>query len=94
MEEKRIATDVLVIGGAGGGLRAAMEARANGVDVTLASKMPAGGESSTLRTAGWFTCSTSDSEDELFRQVVHIGGYLNDQRLVRYYEAEWRRWER
>ncbi|MFC1717262.1 FAD-binding protein [Candidatus Poribacteria bacterium] len=82
MEEKRIATDVLVIGGAGGGLRAAMEARADGVSVVLASKMPAGGESSTLRTAGWFTCSTSDSEDELFRQVVHIGGYLNDQRLV------------
>jgi len=82
MEEKRIATDVLVIGGAGAGLSAALEARAGGADVVLASKMPVGGESSTLRTAGWFTCSTSESEDELFRQVVHIGGYLNDQRLV------------
>ena len=82
MEEKRIATDVLVIGGAGAGLSAALEARADGVDVVLASKMPVGGESSTLRTAGWFTCSTPESEDELFRQVVHTGGYLSDQRLV------------
>lgn len=82
MEEKRITTDVLVIGGAGAGLRAALEARASGVNVVLASKMPVGGSSSTLRTAGWFTCSTPASEDELFRQVVHIGGYLNDQRLV------------
>jgi len=82
MEEKKITTDVLVIGGAGAGLRAAMEARANGVDVVLASKMPAGGSSSTFHAAGWLTCSTSASEDELFRQIVHIGGYLNNQRLV------------
>ncbi len=82
MDEKEITTDVLVIGGAGAGLRAAIAARANGADVVLASKMPAGGISSTLRTAGWFTCSTQASEDELFRQVVHTGGYLNNQRLV------------
>ena len=82
MEEKKIATNVLVIGGAGAGLRAAIEARANDVDVVLASKMPAAGISSTLYTAGWFTCSTPVSEDELFRQVMHTGGYLNNQRLV------------
>ena len=75
-------TDVLVIGGAGAGLRAAMEARANGVDVILASKMLAGGSSSTQRAAGWITFSIPDTEDELFHQVVHVGGYLNDQRLV------------
>lgn len=80
--EKRINTDVLVIGGAGAGLRAALEAKANGADVVLASKMPAGGISSTLHTAGWITCSTEASEDELFRQIVHTGGYLNNQRLV------------
>ena len=82
MEEKRIATDVLIIGGAGAGLRAAIAARANGADVVLASKLPAGGASSTLLTAGWFTGSTPASEDQLFRQVVHTGGYLNNQRLV------------
>ena len=82
MEETRIDTDVLVIGGAGAGLRAAMEARAHDVDVVLASKMPVGGSGSTLHNAGWLTCSTPDSEDELFQQIVYVGGYLSDQRLV------------
>ena len=39
MKEKNIVTDVLVVGGAGAGLRAAIEARANDVEVALASKM-------------------------------------------------------
>ncbi|MBD3181809.1 FAD-binding protein [Candidatus Poribacteria bacterium] len=82
MDKKNINTDVLVIGGAGAGMRAAIEARSQDVNVTLVSKMPAGGSSSTLMTAGWFTCSTAQSEEELFRQVVHIGGYLNNQELV------------
>ena len=75
-------TDVLVIGGAGAGLRAAVAAAEQGVKVALASKLPAGGMSNTAITAGWFTRSTEKSSDELFHQVVHIGGYLNNQRLV------------
>ncbi|MBM3212068.1 FAD-binding protein [Candidatus Poribacteria bacterium] len=80
--ETAIKTDVLVIGGAGAGLRAALEARSNGVKVVLASKMPVAGSSSTLYNAGWITCSTQASEDELFRQILYTGGYLNNQHLV------------
>ena len=82
MKEKLVKTDVLVIGGAGAGLRAALAAKLNGVDVILASKMPVAGSSSTALMAGWITCSTDDSEDELFRQIVYTGGYLNNQKLV------------
>lgn len=82
MEEKKIVTDVLVIGGAGAGLMAALEARANGADVVLASKLPAGRSGCTLYNAGWITRATPASEDELFRQMVYTGGYLNNQRLV------------
>jgi succinate dehydrogenase/fumarate reductase flavoprotein subunit len=82
MQEKIIKTDVLVIGGAGAGLRAGIEAKLNGADTIIASKMPAGGTSCTLLIAGWITCSTPESEDQLFKQIVYTGGYINNQRLV------------
>jgi len=80
--------DVLVIGGAGAGLMAAVAAAEQGVKVALASKLPAGGMSNTAIIAGWFTRSTEKSSDELFHQVVHIGGYLNNQRLVEVFAQE------
>jgi succinate dehydrogenase/fumarate reductase flavoprotein subunit len=81
-------TDVLVIGGAGAGLRAAVAAAEQGIKVILASKFPAGGMSNTAIMAGWFTRSTEKSSDELFQQVVHIGGYLNNQSLVEVFVRE------
>jgi len=81
MEEK-IKTDVLVIGGAGAGLRAAIEARANGAEVLLVSKLPAAGTSCSLVMAGWITGVTQENEDELFKQIVYTGGYINNQHLV------------
>lgn len=88
MMAKHLATDVLVIGGAGAGMRAALEAKAHGADVLIASKWPAGSTSSTLLAAGWLTRSTAESEDELFRQVVEVGGYLSNQRLVEVFARE------
>jgi succinate dehydrogenase/fumarate reductase flavoprotein subunit len=82
MQEEILKTDVLVIGGAGAGLRAAIEARVNGVDVTLASKMPVAGVSCTLVMAGWITGATQENEDQLFKQIVYTGGYINNQRLT------------
>ena len=81
-------TDVLIIGGAGAGLRAAVAAAEQGVKVALASKFPAGGTSNTAVIAGWFTRSTEKSLDELFYQVVYAGGYLNNQRLVEVFARE------
>jgi succinate dehydrogenase/fumarate reductase flavoprotein subunit len=88
MKTKSLSTDVLVIGGAGAGLRAALEACKRGAEVVLASKTPAGGLSSTQLAAGWLTRSTADSEAELFRQVVEVGGHLNNQRLAEIFARE------
>lgn len=82
MQEAMLKTDVLVIGGAGAGLRSAIEAKANNVDVILASKMPVAGTSCTLVIAGWITGSTEENEDQLFKQIVYTGGYINNQKLT------------
>jgi len=81
MQEK-MTTDVLVIGGAGAGLRAGIEAKLNGADTMIVSKMPVGGTSCTLVMAGWITCATPENEDQLFKQIVYTGGYINNQKLV------------
>ncbi|MCX6656511.1 MAG: FAD-binding protein [Candidatus Bathyarchaeota archaeon] len=80
--EKIMKTDVLVIGGAGAGLRAGIEAKLSGADTIIASKMPAGGMSCTLLIGGYLTCVTPENEDQLFKQIVYTGGYINNQRLV------------
>lgn len=77
-----IHTDVLVIGTGGAGLKAALEARQVGVEVLVVSKMGTEGRSSTVCTNGAFTYASEDHEEELFRQVVETGGFLNNQRLV------------
>jgi len=81
-------TDVLIVGGAGAGLRAAIEAAREGATVLLVSKSRAAGESSTLRTEGWFTYCPPEHADELFRHVVTLGGFLNNQRLVEIYATQ------
>jgi succinate dehydrogenase/fumarate reductase flavoprotein subunit len=88
LKPERIETDMLVIGGAGAGLRAAIEGLSEGVEVTLISKTPAAAESTTYRTAGFITRSDDESADELFRRILYVGGYINDQRLVERFVAE------
>lgn len=75
-------TDVLVLGAGGAGLRAALEAARAGVRVTVLSKL--GAEDPTCTTTAWggLTYCPDGRRDELFRQVVETGGYLNNQRLV------------
>jgi len=80
--EKLLKTDVLVIGGAGAGLRAGIEAKLSGAETIIASKMPAGGTSCTLFIGGYITGATLENEDQLFKQIVYTGGYINNQRLV------------
>ncbi len=75
-------TDVLVVGCGGAGLRAAISAAEAGASVIVLSKLPADAPTCTTRTAGYITYSTDESAEELFRQIVEAGGFLNDQRLV------------
>ncbi|UCE34143.1 MAG: FAD-binding protein [Deltaproteobacteria bacterium] len=79
--------DVLVIGGGGTGLRAAIEAKENGADVLIVSKSRVGYANNTYISKGTFAAATGwgDSRDN---PEVHIkdsidgGRFINDKRLL------------
>ncbi len=78
----RLQTDVLVLGTGGAGLRAALAARHRGAEVLVVSKMQAEDPNCTAVAWGGTTYATAAHQAELFRQVVHTGGFLSNQRLV------------
>lgn len=79
-----IKTDVLIIGGGAAGLRAAIEARDQGVHVTLIAKGNIPGGSSVMSA---FIAAAMGGESgtpqEHFEDTILGGAYLNDQKLVR-----------
>ncbi len=85
---ENITTDVLIIGGGGAGLRAAIEAKSRGRRVLLVSRSRAGYGSNTTISGGGFAAVLSpaidgrDSVDEHFRDTVEGGRFLNRQSLV------------
>ena len=92
MDQATLTTDVLVLGGGGAGLRAALAARRAGAQVVLVSKQPAGGTSCTAHGAGYLTWCAEDARDELRRQMLAIGGFLNDPAMLDAFVADvpWR----
>ncbi len=88
MEETRIETDVLVLGAGAAGLMAAIEARRRSADVLLLCKKEAGLSGCTPFATANITCTTPDSEPELFRQMVEVGGFLNHQDLLEVFVRE------
>ena len=81
-----VSSDVLIIGGGGAGLRAAIEARKLGVEVLLACKSRAGYGNNTAISKGAFAAAvdvnTADSPEVHLRDTVIAGRFLNNQRLV------------
>ncbi|MCK5417016.1 MAG: FAD-binding protein [Desulfobacterales bacterium] len=82
-----VSCDVLVIGGGGAGLRAAIEAREKGADVLLVSKARAGYANNTIISKATFAVPDgwSDPRDnpEVYLKDAVIGGrFINDQHLV------------
>ena len=77
-------TDVLIVGAGGAGLRAAIEAKNKGVDVTVVSKggFPSG---CTIRAMGGMSAAFDerDSVDRHFKDTVDGGHQLSDPKLVR-----------
>jgi succinate dehydrogenase/fumarate reductase flavoprotein subunit len=97
MSEEIIKTDVLVVGGGGAGLRAAIESSKDHVKTILVSKGSvarsgatelAGADLTTdgksLRKLGFFG-EPKDSKETWFRDMVNQGYYLNNQRLLDIY---------
>ena len=90
MELKRstdIKTDVLIIGGGGAGLRAAIEAAKAGVEVLMVAKSRIGYACNTAISGAAFAAAAGlrDPEDKPevhLRDTVISGRFINDQRLV------------
>jgi succinate dehydrogenase/fumarate reductase flavoprotein subunit len=85
-EINRISCDVLIIGGGGAGLRAAIEARHAGADVLLVSKSRVGFANNTYIAKGTIAASGwSDSRDGTrvhMEDTIKGGRFLNDPELV------------
>ncbi|MFH1646702.1 MAG: FAD-binding protein [Chloroflexota bacterium] len=76
--------DVLIIGGGGSGVLAAVEAsRDSSLKVIVASKGPIG-QSGLTPTAngGTATATSPDMVEDLFQRTVKAGNFLNDQNIV------------
>ncbi len=82
-----VSCDVLVIGGGGAGLRAAIAARETGADVLLASKARAGYANNTMISKATFAAPSGwadprDNPEVFFKDAVIGGWFINDQQLV------------
>ena len=78
-----VQTDLLIIGTGGAGLRAAIEAEANGVKVTLVSKSPAGYNNATIVAgSGYLAAVGGMSPEEHKERTLHVGKGVNDPDLV------------
>lgn len=80
--------DVLVIGGAGAGLAAAIEARSRGASVLVVTKDRAGRSGNTVVAGSQFAAvvpypGSEDSPDRHFDDTLRGGKYVNDEDLVR-----------
>jgi succinate dehydrogenase/fumarate reductase flavoprotein subunit len=80
--------DVLIIGGGGAGLRAAIEAREQGADVLIVSRSRVGYGSNTAISGGGFAAVTAtsreigDTPEQHLADTIRGGYYVNDQDLV------------
>jgi succinate dehydrogenase/fumarate reductase flavoprotein subunit len=86
--EQIVDCDVLVVGGSGAGLAAAIEARGRGADVVVAAKGKAGRSGNTV-VAGSQFCAVvpfpggEDSVEQHFQDTLKGGKYVNDESLLR-----------
>lgn len=83
-----LSCDILVIGGGGAGLRAAIEAKETGADVIIVSKSRVGFGNNTFISKGTFAAATglgnlSDNPDVHTKDSIRGGRFINDQRLVK-----------
>lgn len=77
-------TEVLIIGGGGAGLRAAIEAAQRGCAVAVLDKGPVGKSGTTPMAMEAFqaVCHQEDSAEQHFKDAVNGGLYLGDENLI------------
>ncbi|MGD0623237.1 MAG: FAD-binding protein [Thermodesulfobacteriota bacterium] len=78
-----IKTDILVIGGGGAGMRAALAAKEKGSEVLLASKTPIGKSTCTYLSGGAFLVAAEGlSKESHLNLTLQAGKGINSQELV------------
>jgi len=86
LERETESADVLIIGGGGAALRAAIAARETGADVLVVSKSKIGHSNNTYISAGAFAATgwgdASDNDAVHMEDAVIGGRFLNDQPLL------------
>ncbi|HXZ38164.1 MAG TPA: FAD-binding protein, partial [Thermodesulfobacteriota bacterium] len=77
-------TDILIVGGGGAGMRAAIEAAAHGARVLVADKGPVGRSGTTPMAMEAFQAVgfPGDAEEIHFRDTIEGGYHLGDENLV------------
>jgi succinate dehydrogenase/fumarate reductase flavoprotein subunit len=80
--------DVMIIGGGGAGLRAAIKDRESGVSVTVVSKSRVGHGNNTFIPKASFAAATgwrdsSDNPNVHLKDTIIGGRFINDQRLLK-----------
>jgi succinate dehydrogenase/fumarate reductase flavoprotein subunit len=84
MKRDEIATDIVVIGSGGAGLRAAIAAREEGLAVLVLSRCSKGLATATTISGGAFACSGPRlTVDQHIKNTMETGYHLNDASLVR-----------
>jgi succinate dehydrogenase/fumarate reductase flavoprotein subunit len=83
-----ISCDVLIIGGGGAGIRAAIAAREKGADVLIVSKSRIGYGNNTFISKGVFAAATGwstsfDNPEVHVKDIIEGGRFINDRRLVK-----------
>ena len=83
-----ISCDVLIVGGGGAGIRAAIAAREKGADVVIVSKSRVGYGNNTFISKGVFAAATgwrtsSDNPEVHMKDIIEAGRLINNKRLVK-----------
>lgn len=90
-----LSTDVLIVGGGGAGLRAAVSAAEQNVDVILVNKgmITRSGITPTAEFGilGQVDICPGDSKEELYNDIIRVGYQLSDQNLVNVYVRDIRK---
>ncbi len=82
--------DVLVIGGGGAGMRAALAAKKEGADVLLVSKTPIGKSTCTYLSGGIFSVATEGMPMEIhLERTLQAGKGVNDRQLAQILAFFW-----
>lgn len=91
--ELKASYDVVIVGGGGAGMTAAIQAHDKGANVAIFEKMPIAGGNTTKSSGGMNASETKfqqkqgivDSNEKFYQETLKGGGGTNDPQLLRYF---------